>query len=78
MRQTSESVDALSANRVAVIQNGQMVGTLPSDFAPSSPGGGSLLRDLRPDDLRREGDGWIADRTVDRLDLLSIQGFVPA
>jgi hypothetical protein len=61
--------------RLAVIQHGRQVGTMSPDFEPNSIRSVSPFYDPRPGDFRREGDVWIARRTLGPGDLEAIQGF---
>lgn len=61
--------------RVAVLQGGRAVGTVPGSFAPSRIKSGSLLYDPRPGDFRRGEKGWIADPMLGLGDLEAIPGF---
>jgi hypothetical protein len=63
--------------RVPVMQYGRRVGTLPGDFDPDHiRTNNPLWYDPRNDDLRREGDAWIANRTLGASDLDMVVGFI--
>jgi len=66
----------LPTERVPVMQYGRRVGTLPPDFDPLLARSNSFLFDYRPGDLRREGNAWIARRTLGASDLDCLVGFV--
>lgn len=66
----------MPTERVPVIQYGRRVGTLPPDFDIAFARSNSFLYDVRPGDLKREGDGWVADRTLGASDLDCLVGFV--
>lgn len=64
--------------RLPVIHHGQNVGTMAPDFDPASVRTTSFWYDPRPGDFRREGDTWVAARTLGPGDLDCVQGFVRA
>jgi len=66
----------LPTERIKVVQRGRVVGTLPPDFDPISVKSRSFLYDIRPGDFKRDGDTWIADKTLGPGDLESVPGFV--
>lgn len=66
----------MPTERVKVIQQGRVVGTVPPDFDPISIKSRSFLYDVRPGDFRREGDSWIADKMLGPGDLEAVPGFV--
>lgn len=66
----------LPTARVTVMQEGRRVGTLPPDFDPMSVKSASWLYDPRPGDFKREGDVWIASRTLGPGDLEAVPGFL--
>lgn len=61
--------------RVAVMQYGRRVGTVPADFEPMAIKSRSFLYDPRPGDFRREGDAWIVSRTLGAGDLDMVPEF---
>lgn len=61
--------------RVPVVQHGRVVGSLPGSFDPVTCRSTSLLYDPRPGDFVRDGDNWVASRTLGPGDLDSVQGF---
>jgi hypothetical protein len=67
-----------AAERISVIQHGRPAGTLPGDFDPFNVKSTSFLYDYRPGDLKRDGNVWIACRTLGASDLDCIPGFVRA
>lgn len=66
----------LPTERAAVIQDGKHVGTVPPDFDPLAIKSKSFFYDPRPGDFRREGDAWVANRTLGPGDLECVPGFV--
>lgn len=62
--------------RVPVIQDGRQVGSVPPSFDPTAIRSTNWLYDPRPGDFRREGDTWIASRTLGPGDLEAVPGFV--
>lgn len=66
----------LPTDRVRVIQQGRAIGTVPPDFDPISIKSCSFLYDVRPGDFKRDGDAWIANKTLGPGDLESVPGFV--
>lgn len=67
--------DFLLTERLAVMLHGERVGTLPPDFDPNNVQSRSFMYDPRPGDFRREGDAWVAAKTLGRGDLEAIPGF---
>jgi hypothetical protein len=67
----------LPTERVNVFQNGQIIGTVPADFAPQLIVSKSYFYDPRPGDFRREHDGWVASNILGRGDFDAIPGFIP-
>lgn len=61
--------------RVAVMQYGRRVGTVPADFEPMAIKSRSFLYDPRPGDFRREGDAWVVCRTLGASDLDMVPEF---
>lgn len=68
--------DQLPTQRVPVMHHGRRVGTLPPDFDPISVKSRSFLYDPRPGDFRREGDVWVASKSLGLGDLEAVPGFV--
>lgn len=68
----------LPTERVAVMQCGRLIGTLPPDFDPLSIKSRSFLYDPRPGDFRREGDVWVAAPMLGSGDFECIPGFQAA
>jgi hypothetical protein len=61
--------------RLPVIWHGQQVGTMPAGFDPFFAKSKSFLYDPRPGDFRRDGDTWVASRTLGPGDLEAVPGF---
>lgn len=61
-----------------VTQDGRIVGTLPTDFEPTLIKSRSFLYDPRPGDFVRDGDAWVASRTLGPGDFEAIPGFIRA
>lgn len=61
--------------RVDVMQYGRRIGTVPADFEPFSIKSQTFLYDPRPGDFRREGNAWIASKSLGPGDLDAIPGF---
>lgn len=66
----------MPTERVPVWQYGRRVGTVPGDFDIAFARSNHFLYDVRPGDLKREGDHWVADRTLGASDLDCLVGFV--
>ena len=66
----------MSTERVPVMQYGRRVGTVPGDFDLSFARSRSPFYDVRPGDLVREGDAWVAARNLGASDLDCLVGFV--
>lgn len=65
----------IPTERVQVVQHGRVVGSLPGSFDPAACRSTSLLYDPRPGDFVRDGDKWVASRTLGPGDLDAVQGF---
>lgn len=61
--------------RVPVMQHGCRVGTVPGDFDLAFARSRSPFYDVRPGDLVRQGDAWIAARNLGASDLDCLIGF---
>jgi hypothetical protein len=61
--------------RVPVMQYGRRVGTVPGDFDLSFARSSSPFYDVRPGDLVREGDVWVAAKNLGASDLDCLVGF---
>lgn len=61
-----------------VIQHGKRIGTVPADFEPYAIKSQTFLYDPRPGDFRREGDVWVASKTLGPGDLDAVPGFIRA
>lgn len=61
--------------RVPVMQHGRRVGTVPGDFDLSFARSRSPFYDVRPGDLVRHGDAWVAARNLGASDLDCLIGF---
>lgn len=68
--------DELPRGRVDVIQHGRKIGTVPAVFEPTAIRSTSWLYDVRQGDFVRDGDAWIASRTLGAGDLEAVPGFV--
>lgn len=66
----------MPTERLPVIHHGRRVGTMAPDFDPSTIRSLSFMYDPRPGDFRRDGDTWIAGRTLGPGDLDCVTGFV--
>lgn len=66
----------LPTERVDVMQDGRRVGTVPGTFDPFSIKSTSYFYSVREGDFKREGDVWIASRTLGPGDLEAVPGFV--
>lgn len=62
--------------RLPVIHHGQQVGTMAPDFDPDNVKSNSFWYDPRPGDFRRDGDTWVAARTLGPGDVDAVAGFV--
>jgi len=67
----------LPTERVAVLYHGRRVGTMAADFDPLAIKSRSFLYDPRPGDFKREGDVWVASKTLGFGDLEAVPGFKP-
>lgn len=65
----------IQTERVAVMQHGRKVGTVPPDFEPSFIKSQSFLYDYRPGDFVRDGDVWVAANMLGPGDLYAVPGF---
>lgn len=68
--------DFLPTERLPVIQYGRRIGTMAPDFDPATARSTSMWYDVRPGDFRREGDTWVAARTLGACDVDCVAGFV--
>jgi hypothetical protein len=66
----------LPTERVPVMQEGRRIGTMEPYFDPLSVKSTSPFYDVREGDFKREGDVWIASRTLGPGDLEAVPGFV--
>lgn len=62
--------------RIAVMQDGQRIGTVMPSFDPDNIRSRSPLYRPRPGDFRREGDVWVASPMLGNGDLEAVPGFV--
>ncbi|MCJ2009222.1 hypothetical protein [Methylobacterium sp. J-092] len=69
---------ASQGQRMPVLQDGQMIGTVPSDFEPELIRSRSAHYETQPGDFRREGNAWIASQRLGQGDFEAIPGFKPA
>lgn len=65
-----------STEPIPVFQSGRRIGTLPPSFDPMAIKSTSFFYDPRPGDFKRDGDTWIANRTLGPGDLEAVPGFV--
>src|SRR5262245_54834958 len=65
-----------ATERVAVLQDGRRIGTVPPEFDPSTIRSMSFFYDVRPGDFRRDGDVWVAHTMLGAGDLEAVPGFV--
>lgn len=61
--------------RVPVTHHGRRVGTLPGDFDPICLKSTNFLYEPRSGDFKRDGDIWVASRTLGPGDLDAVAGF---
>lgn len=61
--------------RVPVMQYGRRVGTVPGDFDLAFARSRSPFYDVRPGDLARQGDVWVAAKNLGASDLDCLVGF---
>jgi hypothetical protein len=66
----------MPTERLPVYQYGRRIGTMPADFDPASARSTFFMYDVRPGDFRREGDTWVADRTLGASDVDCVAGFI--
>ena len=66
----------MPTERLPVIQYGRRIGTLPPDFDPVNARSTSFMYDVRLGDFRREGDTWVAGRTLGARDVDCVAGFM--
>lgn len=66
---------SLSSERAPVRWHGKIVGTMDQDFDPGASRSRSFLYDMRPGDFIRQGDEWIAERSLGPGDLSAVPGF---
>jgi hypothetical protein len=62
--------------QIAVMQDGERIGTVPPSFDPGKIESLNALYQPRFGDFRREGDVWIADTMLGPSDLDAVPGFV--
>ncbi len=67
--------DQIPTSRVTVMWHSRAAGTVPGDFDPSTMKSRNYFYDVRPGDFVREGDVWIANRTLGPSDLEAVPGF---
>jgi hypothetical protein len=65
----------LGLERLPVMQQGRRVGTLPADFDPLNARIRNSLCQVRPGDLKREGDAWVAEDMLSSDDLDAVIEF---
>ena len=66
----------IPTERLPVFQYGRRIGTMAPDFDPASVRSTSFLYDPRPGDFRREGDTWVAGRSLGASDVDCVAGFI--
>lgn len=64
--------------RTDVYQRGRKVGSLPGNFDPDNIGSNHILYEPRAGDFARDGDKWIANKTLGPADLRAVPGFEKA
>lgn len=62
-------VEWLGLKRFPVMQHGRRVGTLPADFDPLNARSRNPTFSVRPGDLKREGDAWVAEDLLSSYEL---------
>lgn len=62
--------------RLPVIHHGRRIGTMAPDFDPDNVKSNSPWYDARPGDFVREGDTWVANRTLGASDPDCVVGFL--
>lgn len=65
----------MPTERIPVMQYGKRVGSVPADFDIAFARSKSPFYDVRPGDLVREGDVWVAGRGLGARDLDCLVGF---
>lgn len=66
----------IPTERLPVMLHGTRWGTMAPDFDPSNVRSNSFWYDPRPGDFKREGDTWVAARTLGPGDVECVVGFV--
>lgn len=66
----------MPTGRVPVVQHGKRVGSVPATFDPVAIKSTSFFYEPRGGDFVREGDAWVASRTLGPGDLEAVPGFV--
>lgn len=66
----------IGKERIKVMHHECMVGSVPADFEPCAIKSRTVFYDVRPGDFRRDGDVWVASRTLGPGDLDAVVGFV--
>lgn len=66
----------IPTGRLDVMQHGRKVGTVPATFDPMNIKSSSFWYEPRGGDFTREGDVWLASRTLGPGDLEAVPGFV--
>lgn len=67
----------LPTERLPVFHHGQRVGTMAPDFDPTLVTSNNYFYNPRPGDFRREGDTWIAAKSLGPGDVGAVVGFIP-
>jgi hypothetical protein len=66
----------IPTERIPVMRNGRRIGTMAPDFDPANARSNSFMYDVRPGDFTREGDTWVASRTLGASDVDCVIGFI--
>lgn len=77
MMRSSGMGHLLPTERLPVMHHGRRVGTMPPDFDPNNIKSRSYFYNARPRDFIREGDTWVAARTLGPRDVEAVAGFLP-
>lgn len=61
--------------RIPVLQDGKIIGTVPGTFDPIAIKSQSFFYDPRPGDFKRTSEGWEASRQLGPGDVHAVPGF---